>query len=127
VRGQAVRAEQRAVVKYAVLIYHDETIWENAGPELREHYDDRHALFRKLASELGIEILGTNALQSVATATTLRRNGASVTVTDGPFAETAEQLGGYYLLDAPSLDAVTEALRVLPEPTFEIRPIENFD
>lgn len=114
-------------MKYAVLIYHDETIWETARPELREHYDDRHTAFRKVASELGIEILGTNALQSVTTSTTLRRSGDGVTVTDGPFAETAEQLGGYYLLDAPSLDAVTEALRELPEPTFEIRPIEIFD
>ena len=43
-------------------------------------------------------------------------------MTDGPFAETAEQLGGFYLVDAPDLDVVSELVRLLPEYTIEIRP-----
>ena len=61
----------------------------------------------------------------MSTATTLRRRGDDVTITDGPFAETAEQFGGFYLVDAPSLDEVIEAVRVLPEYTIEIRPVAD--
>lgn len=114
-------------MKYAVLIYEDEAIWDNASDGQRQRYHDQHAGFNKAVIEHGIEILGGEALRSVETATTLRRRGDDVTVTDGPFAETAEQFGGFYLLDAPSLDAVMEAVRVLPENTFEIRPVANFD
>ncbi len=50
-----------------------------------------------------------------------------VTITAGPFAETAEQLGGFYLVDSPNLDEIIEAARVLPERTIEIRPVADID
>ena len=56
-------------------------------------------------------------------ATTVRRDGASITVTEGPFAETAEQLGGFYLLEAPDLDVVTGLVALLPPYTIEVRPV----
>jgi hypothetical protein len=114
-------------VKYAVLLYQDEAIWENATDAEQQSYLDQHAAFEKGLVEHGITSLAGEALRSVKTATTLRRRGDSVAVTDGPFAETAEQFGGFYLVDAPSLDAVLEAVRVLPEYTLEIRPVANLD
>lgn len=75
-------------------------------------------------------MLGSNALQPVSTATTVRvRNGKTQT-TDGPFAETKEQLGGYYLLDCRDLDeAIAYAARI-PSATYgsiEIRPVMLFE
>jgi hypothetical protein len=53
----------------------------------------------------------------------VRKKGDTVSVTDGPFAETAEVLGGFYLVDAADLDEVIALARELPETTIEIRPI----
>ncbi len=74
--------------------------------------------------------LGSNALQPVATATTVRvRNGKTQT-TDGPFAETKEQLGGYYLLECKDLDDAIEYAAKIPSArhgSIEIRPIMTFE
>jgi hypothetical protein len=56
-------------------------------------------------------------------ATTLRTRGGEMIVTDGPFAEAAEQIGGFYLLDAPDLDTVIELCRILPPYDIDIRPV----
>jgi hypothetical protein len=112
-------------VKYAVLLHQDESIWAGlTGPE-RQVYLDQHDRFSKVTAELGINVIASEALCGVSTATTLRRRGDDVTITDGPFAETIEQFGGFYLVDAPSLDEVLEAVRVLPEYTIEIRPVAD--
>jgi hypothetical protein len=112
-------------MKYAVLLHQDEAIWANADEAQRQRYFEEHDRFTKLVAEMGISVVGGEALQSVSTATTFRRRGDQVTITDGPFAETAEQFGGFYVVDAPSLDDVIEAVRVLPEYTIEIRPVAN--
>jgi hypothetical protein len=114
-------------MKYAVLIHEDEARWDGAGEDLVQLYHERHAQFAKEAADRGVAVLAGEALRPVATATTQRQRDGAVTITDGPFAETAEQLGGFYLVDAPNLDAVLEAIRVLPEPTIEIRPVAVFD
>lgn len=110
-------------MKYVLLLYQDEAIWENASESERHEYLDRHSQFAKVMAEFGIVHVAGEALKPVSTATTLRRRGDDVTITDGPFAETAEQFGGFYVVDAPSLDVVLEAVRVLPEYTIEIRPV----
>ncbi len=112
-------------MKYAVLLHEDEAIWENADDTQRQRYIEQHDRFYKLMAELGITVVAAEALQGVGTATTFRRRGDEVMITDGPFAETAEQFGGFYLVDAPSLDEVIEAVRVLPEYTIEIRPVAD--
>jgi hypothetical protein len=109
-------------VRYVVLVYEDEERWAKATAERRLEYADRHGRFAEVAAELGIEVLAGEALGSVATATTLRRGGDAVVITDGPFAETTEQLGGFYLVEASNLDDVIEAGRELIE-TIEIRPV----
>jgi hypothetical protein len=109
-------------VRYAVLVYEDEERWDAATAERRQEYATRHGRFADVAAGLGIELLAGEALGSVTTATTLRHSGEAIVITDGPFAETAEQLGGIYLVEAGNLDDVIEASRELVE-TIEIRPV----
>ena len=80
------------------------------------------------SNEFGERIKGSNALQPTTTATTVRlRNGKQLT-TDGPFAETKEQLAGYYLIEADNLDeAIATAAKnpVAPHGSIEVRPIRK--
>ena len=74
--------------------------------------------------------LGGEALQPVATATTVRVRNGKVSTTDGPFAETKEQLGGYYLIDARDLNDAIQVASRIPSArlgSVEIRPIMEFD
>jgi hypothetical protein len=75
-------------------------------------------------------LLAAEALQPVETATTVRVRGGQTTVTDGPFAETKEQLAGFYLIDAPSLEeAIQVAARIPParEGSVEVRPVRQLE
>ena len=75
-------------------------------------------------------MLGSNALQPVSTATTVRVRSGKTQTTDGPFAETKEQLGGYYLLDCKDLDEAIEYAAKIPSGkigSIEVRPVMLFD
>ena len=79
----------------------------------------------------GVKVLAANALQPTTTATTVRgKNGQAIT-SDGPFAETKEQLGGFYLIDAADLDEAIEWAGKMPNVAgggaVEVRPIQRFD
>ena len=112
-------------MKFLVLIHLDESAWDALTPAEHEAVLAQHAAFEREAAGLGVAILSTEPLRRARTATVLRRRGDVVTLTEGPFVETVEQLGGYYLVDAADLDAVTEACRLLPELAIEIRPVES--
>lgn len=74
--------------------------------------------------------VGGEALQPVSSATTVRERDGKTVTTDGPFAETKEQLGGFYLVECDNLDDAIEAASRIPSVTrgsIEIRPIQNFD
>jgi hypothetical protein len=110
------------MAKYILLIYGDPAQWEAMSPEQRKEHDRVHEEFRRTA---GDRIVGGEELESAASATTLR--APSVT-TDGPFLETKEALGGFYLLEARDLDEVTALAALLPEvhaghSGVEIRPV----
>jgi hypothetical protein len=75
------------------------------------------------AARRDVAILSQAPLGDGSTATTLRTRGGEMTITDGPFAEAAEQIGGYYLLDSPDLDTVIELCRILPAYDIDIRPV----
>jgi hypothetical protein len=116
-------------MQYLLLIYDDEKLWarmsdEETGALLGEYNDFTKDLLASGHSQ------GGNALQPVATATTVRvRDGKTVT-TDGPFAETKEQLGGYYLVEAKDLDEAIAIAARIPSSRYgsiEIRPIMTFD
>jgi hypothetical protein len=109
-------------MRYMLLIYGDEQAWMDG--ERESCYQESTALAHELRSKG--QYLATAPLQPVSTATSVRvRNGRRL-VTDGPFAETREQLGGYYLLEANNLDEVIEIAGRIPgarKGTVEIRPV----
>jgi len=107
-------------MKYACLVYCDESI-------IGEVRDDECIAFSKDLLAAGSRI-GGEALHPVDTATTVRVRNGSVSVTDGPFAETKEQLAGFYLIDARDLnDAIRIASRIPPARvgSIEIRPVRE--
>ncbi|HKC29709.1 MAG TPA: YciI family protein, partial [Jatrophihabitans sp.] len=84
--------------QYLIMIYDNEASWENASPETASRILAEHQAFGERNSDA---VLGGNALQPTTTATTVRPDGGDgFTVTDGPFVETKEALGGYYLVEA---------------------------
>jgi hypothetical protein len=108
-------------MQYALLIYGDEKVWEGLDERERQELHERHGRFMAMLRERGA-LLGGEELERTSTATTVR-NGDQVSVTDGPYAETAEQLGGFYVIEAADLEAALEIARQLPEPIVEVRPV----
>jgi hypothetical protein len=110
-------------MKYLLLIYDTEKRWEKG-------YDQAElAEYRAFGQEHASAILGGHALKPTSSATTVRvRDGKRLT-TDGPFAETKEQLGGYYLVEAKDIDEAIRIAGKIPGARFgsvEVRPIMTF-
>ena len=109
-------------MKYLLLIYSEEQAW---NPEKREKcYGESMALARELADNG--KFLSANPLHPVSTATSVRVRDGKRVVTDGPFAETREQLGGYFLVDATDLDEAISIASRIPAArvgTVEVRPV----
>ncbi|WP_433378207.1 YciI family protein [Actinoplanes sp. CA-142083] len=108
-------------MQYLLLIYGDEKVWASRDEQEQQANHERHARFMAMLRERGA-LVGGEELALASTATTIR-NGDRVRVTDGPYAETAEQIGGYYVIEAADLDEALELARQLPEPIVEVRPI----
>ena len=97
--------------------------WDELSPEEQEAGMAKHVAFDEAcAARPGVDILSQEALGDGSMATTLRTRSGELTVTDGPYAEAAEQIGGYYLVNAPDLDTVIELCRILPAYDIDIRP-----
>lgn len=114
------------MAKYMILIYGDAQQWEAMSPEEAKAHDAAHAAF---AAAAGSRIIGGEELELAPMATTLRSDTTGrVITTDGPFLETKEALGGYYMLEAADLDEVIALASQLPEAHaghsgVEIRPV----
>ena len=112
-------------MQYLLLIYGAENHWETLKEsEKQEIYKEYMGLSEGLR-RTG-KYVGGNELKPVATATTVRVRNGKKAVTDGPFAETKEQLGGYYLVEAGNLDEAIEVAARIPSVRFgsiEVRPI----
>ena len=112
-------------MKYMLLIYHDEPSWD-AVPEAERQ--QIYLEYRKLRADLearGQFVTGSQ-LQPISTATSVRVRDGKELVTDGPFAETHEQLGGYFLIEAKNLDEATAIAARIPSArtgTIEVRPL----
>ncbi|MEZ4414948.1 MAG: YciI family protein [Gemmatimonadota bacterium] len=110
-------------MKYMLLLYEDEANWD--GVEMTPEVMEPWMKYSQRVQEAGVYISGAG-LQPTTAATTVRVRGGKVLTTDGPFAETKEQLGGYYLLECSDLD---EALRwaaeipIAPVGSVEVRPL----
>ena len=119
-------------MKYVVLMAEgDPGAWDRATQEYRDEVFERHRSFDKAVRERG-EMVAGEALATQGEAVTLRpaRDGERL-VTEGPYAESAEQLGGFYLIDVDSREIALDLARLLPEGySVEVRPvihIEGYD
>jgi len=114
------------MAQYLILIYEDESQYATASPQVFDEIMQAHNAFAGQVEEHGAKLLGGNALQSTGTATSIR--GGS-DVTDGPFVETKEVLGGYYLIEAPDLDAALAVGKLCPARFggVEVRPVMTFE
>lgn len=109
-------------MQYMLLIYSDENCWTEK--EWNDCVQESMAISEELAEQGNL--VSASPLHPVSTATSLRIRDGKRQITDGPFAETTEQLGGYYILDVDNLDeAIAIASRLPPakKGTVEIRPV----
>ena len=112
-------------MKYMLLIYHDEQGWNTITEAERQQI---YLEYRNLRGELESrgQFLSGSELQPITTATIVRVRDGKELVTDGPFAETHEQLGGYFLIEAKDLDEATSIASRIPSArtgTIEVRPL----
>ena len=113
-------------MQFLLLIYDDEKRWTKLG---KPDYGSELEEYRAFGKEFAKAIQGGNALQPTAAATTVRVRNGKPLATDGPFAETKEQLGGYYLVEASDADEAIGIAAKIPGARYgsiEVRPILKF-
>lgn len=112
-------------MKYAILIYETERDFEaRTDPKRKDEYWGSYAAYSQF---LGDRITGGAALQSIDTATTIRLRNGERHVEDGPFADTKERLGGFYLVEAEDLDEAMKLAAEAPSArtgSVEVRPLQ---
>ena len=116
-------------MRYLCLIYDDEKKWETMPEQESGAIFGEYFAFTEGIKQSGHH-LGGEALQPTNTATTVRVRNGKISTTDGPFAETKEQLGGYYLINAADLNEAIQIAAKIPSARFgsiEVRPIVEFD
>jgi hypothetical protein len=119
------RAIQEEAMQYLCLIYDDERAWQKLPPAETEKVIGEFSAFTEAVKKSG-HYVGGNALAPTHAATTVRVRQGKVATTDGPFAETKEQLGGYYLLQARDLNEAIQLAARIPGARFgsvEVRPV----
>jgi hypothetical protein len=114
-------------MKYILLIYSDEQKWNSATPAEMQRVYEGHDAYGKALEAAGV-MRGGYELKPVTTATTLRFDGGKPTTLDGPFAETKEQLGGYYVIEVDNLEQALEWAAKMPGMdvsggSVEVRPL----
>jgi hypothetical protein len=109
-------------MQFALLIYGNEKTWEAADENERNRMYAEHGRFTKMLEERGA-VRGGAELASTSRARTIRHSGDDLSVTDGPFAETTEQFGGFYLVEAADIDEAVALAKHLPADTVEVRPL----
>ena len=115
-------------MRYMLLIYGDEKSWATMTPGEQKAEFEAYDSYSKWLAEKGW-MRGGDALQVSPTATSVRLREGKVLTTDGPFAETKEQLGGFYQIECDNLDQAIEAASKIPAArggTIEVRPIAEF-
>ena len=112
-------------MKYLVLLIGDGELpnWNSLTPDEQGETMEQFEKFAKACRERdGVEIVAGEALGGPSSATTLRTRGGKLSVTEGPYAEVIEGLGGFYLIESPDLDTLMELLTVLPAYDMQISP-----
>ena len=115
------------MAEYMFLLFDDESWYDEITPEKWESAMKIHGEFAEAVEAAGAKVLDGRALERTTTATTITRDwdnlDAAAVVTDGPFIETKEALGGYYLISARDLDQALELARLCPSGHIEVRPV----
>ena len=115
-------------MKYLCLIYDDESTWATMPKAESDAMMDEYFAFTTGILQSGHYVAG-EALQPVSTATTVRIRNGKLSTTDGPFAETKEQLGGFYLIEARDLNEAIQVAAKIPSArigSIEVRPVVDF-
>ncbi len=114
-------------MQYMVLIYGDEQAWAKMSQAEGKKSMAAWMQYTQEMEAAGVRRAGA-PLKPTGTATTVREKAGKIVTTDGPFAETKEQLGGYYLLEVPNLDSALEWARKCPGVhggSIEVRPVQE--
>src|SRR5215472_13576530 len=117
--------EGETTMQYMLLIYSNEAGFQAASKETVSQTMAAYTAYTEAMKKAGVYV-GSNRLQPTTTATTVRNPDGKTSVVDGPYAETKEQLGGYFLIDAPDLDAALSWAARCPgaaHGAIEVRPI----
>lgn len=110
--------------QYLLSLIDDETWYDEPDPQAWADEMRLHEEFSAAVEAAGCTITGGAALERQSTATTVHRpKDGDVTLTDGPFAETKECLGGFYQIEAPDLDTAIALAKVCPSAHVEVRPV----
>ena len=115
-------------MKYLCLIYENEKAWESMPPAESEAIMNEYFSFTEDIRKSGKYVAG-EALQPTPTATTVRVRNGKVSTTDGPYVETKEQLGGFYLIEAKDLNEALQVAARIPSARYggiEVRPVVDF-
>ncbi len=113
-------------MKYLVLLIGDGELpaWDSLTEQEQMDALQKHEAFDAACeAREGVNIVSAAALGGPSTATTLRTRSGKLAITEGPYAEAIEGLGGFYLIESPSLDVVLELLRVLPPYDMQVQPV----
>jgi hypothetical protein len=119
---------EEAVMKYLCLIYDEEKTYTGMTKAESEAFMGEYFAFTEGIKKSG-HYLGGEALKPVHTATTVRIRNGKMSTTDGPFAETKEQLGGFYMIEARDLNDAIQIAAKIPSArlgSVEVRPIEDY-
>jgi hypothetical protein len=116
-------------MKFLLLLYGDESQWADATPEEISKMMEDYQAYDGEIQGAGVYV-GGEALEPSSAATTVRVRDGEPVLSDGPFAETREQLGGFYLLDCADLDEALRWASKLPaalDGSVEVRPVLNYE
>ena len=108
------------MARYVFLMYDAEDFYDTADEQALVDEMRLHEEFMEAVRAAGASVVGGEALQPSSTASTVRGDAL---VTDGPFADTKEALGGYYVIEAPYLDVALRLAKLCPAGNVEVRPV----
>jgi hypothetical protein len=112
-------------MQYLLILYSNESGWSNMAPAAQEQAMGAYAAFTEALKKAGA-LVGSNRLQPISSATTVRVGNGKTQVLNGPYADSKEQLGGYFLIDVPDLDAAISWAARCPGAShgvIEVRPV----
>ncbi|AAK22377.1 YciI family protein [Caulobacter vibrioides] len=124
-----IARQREKTMQYALLLYENEAVYAEEGAMSLEAIIAAHNAFAADLAQQGV-LRGGQGLKSSDTATTLRKSRGAETLHDGPYAEAREQLGGFYVIDVPDLDAALAIAKRIPfagDGAVEVRPIIDED